>query len=105
MQAPPGRAPPPRPPRAAGCPWDIPDSALPRAESWTTGATGLEPATSAVTGQRSNQSELRPRANGPQEDRRAIVVPPLCARCRVGGHLAGLGFPLDPNQSEESRWL
>src|SRR4051812_36690200 len=85
-RAPHGRAPPPRPRRAAGGPWDIPDSALLRAESWTTGATGLEPATSAVTGQRSNQSELRPPAIGPQEDRRGhCSATPVCpmSRCRT----------------------
>ena len=38
------------------------------------GPTGLEPATSALTGRRSNQTELRSQNRGPKQDRTADLL-------------------------------
>ena len=58
---------------------DDADHSGPRARE-PTGATGLEPAASGVTGRRSNQSELRPRVKLETRDPRASL-----AHCSPGG--------------------
>ena len=49
------------------------------------GVTGLEPATSGVTGQRSNRTELHPRMGSDDVRVSAVEVKLLAGRARFGG--------------------